>query len=173
MARDHARILTAIWRDEDFRALTVDQQHTYLAVVSQQALTYAGVLDYRPGRLAALAKDNTPARVAKAVKSLERPRFLLVDRETEELLARSYVRHDGVMNRLNMGKAVARAVDEIVSLPLRRAVLEELARLYGDKPALMGWGGFAELNPDAMDTVTAMASTIPFPMASPNASKGA
>jgi len=166
MARDHARIFTSIWRDTDFRALTVDAQHTYLAIVSQEALTYAGVLDYRPGRLAALSKDATARRVEAAVKTLERLRFVVVDRETEELLARSYVRHDGVMDRVNMGKAVARAMNKVVSMPLYGAVIDELARLYREKPNLAGFHGLGDLNPDAMARVEAMASTIPLPMAS-------
>lgn len=166
MARDHARILTAIWRDPDFRALPLEPQYAYLAIVSQQALTYAGVLDYRPGRLAALSKGTGTRRIESAIKALTAARFVVVDHETEELLARSYVRHDGVMDRVNMGKAVGRALDKVVSLPLREAVLRELTRLYVDRPTLSGWVGFGDLNPDAMAHVGAMASTIPLPMAS-------
>lgn len=166
MARDHARILTSIWRDPDFRDLNVDAQHTYLAIISQDALTYAGVLDYRPGRLAALSKDATARRIETAIKALERARFVVVDRETEELLARSYVRHDGVMDRVNMGKAVGRALNKIVSLPLYGAVIDELARHHRDRPNLAGWIGLDDLNPDAMARVSALASAIQLPIAS-------
>ncbi|WP_310962130.1 hypothetical protein [Nocardioides terrisoli] len=166
MARDHARILTAIWRDPDFRALDVGGQHAYLALVSQEALTYAGVLDYRPGRIAALSKGNTASKVERAIRSLAAARFVVLDEQTEELLARTYVRYDGVMDRVNMGKAVGRAIDKIVSLNLRAAVLTELGRHYAEKPTLAGWDGLAEVNADAMNHVTAMASTIPLPMAS-------
>lgn len=170
MARDHARILTAIWRDPDFRALDVNAQHTYLAVVSQEALSYAGVLDYRPGRLAALSKGNTGSKVERAVRALVASRFVVLDAQTEELLARSYVRYDGVLDRPNMGKAVGRALDKIVSLPVRTAVLAELGRHYADKPNLSGWTGLADVNADAMNHITAMASTIPLPIASGMAS---
>lgn len=166
MPRDHARIQTAIWRDRDWRDLTWEAQWVYQALASQEALSYAGVLDYRPGRIAALASNCTTRRVETAVSLLEVERFVVVDRLTEELLIRSYVRHDGVLDRTNMGKAVARAVDKIVSLDIRDAVIAELARLHRVSPGLHGWHGIAELAPDVMSAVQAMASTVPFPMTS-------
>lgn len=166
MARDHARIQTAIWRDPDFRALPMEAQWSYLAVISQEALTYVGVLDFRPKRLAALADGLSRRRVEAALVRLTEARFIVIDHDTEELLARSYVRHDGVMDRVNMGKAVARALDRIVSLPLRAAVMQELATLYSARPNLQGFVGLGELNPSAMDHITAMTSTIPFPIPS-------
>jgi hypothetical protein len=132
----------------------------------QDALSYAGIIDYRAGRFAALAKDLTARKVEAAIRELEAARFVIIDRETEELLVRTYVRHDGVLDRTNMGKAVGRALVKIVSLTLNRAVIDELARHYGDKPTLAGWDGLADLYPDVMDRIRAMSSTIPFPMAS-------
>lgn len=166
MPRDHARFQTAIWRDQDWRSLPWEAQWAYKMLASQESLTYAGVLDYRPGRLAALASNTTARKVDLAVKRLEADRFVIIDHDTEELLIRSYVRHDGVMDRSNMGKAVARALNKVVSLAVRRAVLHELSRLYEQNPTLAGWDGFGELNPDDMATVTAMSSTIPLPIAS-------
>lgn len=166
MARDHARIQTAIWNDLEWRGLNLEAQWAYKAIASQEALSYAGVIDYRPGRIAALAKGCTARKVEAAVKTLEADRFVVVDRLTEELLVRTYVRHDGVMDRANMGKAVARAFTKVVSLDLRDAVLAELARHYADHPNLAGFVGFRELNPDGMAQIAAMASAIPSAMAS-------
>lgn len=166
MARDHARIKVRIWNDPDFRALDVAGQHAYLMLTSQPSLTYCGVMDYIPGRLAVLSRSNTDAKVAAAIKTLERARFAVVDRKTHEVLVRSYVRHDGVMERVNMGKAVARALEKVVSNTLRDAILTELGRLYAEEPKLHGWVGFREIDPDAFSMASAMASTIPFPIAS-------
>lgn len=167
MARDHARMQTRLWRPEsDFRQLTMDAQWAYQLLCQQDALSYAGVLDYRPGRIAALAADATAAKVRSAVKRLETARYVLIDRGTEELLVRTYVRHDGVMDRTNMGKAVGRALTRVVSSDIHGAIIAELARHYGDKPGLSGWDGLADLYPDVMDKIRAMSSTIPFPMAS-------
>jgi hypothetical protein len=157
---------TSLWNDRDWRELPLEAQWAYEMLCQQQALSYVGIIDFRPGRWAVFAQGATTRRVNDAVKALEKARWVIVDRSTEELLVRSYVRHDGVMDRFNMGKAVGRAWDKVTSLPLRDAVLSELARLYGEKPTLAGFNGFADLYPDAMQTVTAMSSTIPFPMAS-------
>lgn len=169
MARTHARILTAIWRDEEFRALPIAPQHAYFTVLSQQDLTHAGVVDYRPGRIGSLALDNNAKKVEAAVTRLGQKRFVLVDRDTEELMVRTFIRHDQVLNLENMGKACARAFDTVVSLRIRGAIFEELGRLYGDKPKLKGWIGFADHNPDAFERVIAMSSTVPLPISSTGA----
>lgn len=166
MPRDHARIQTARARDEDWRGITLEAQWAYDAIITQEALSYAGVIDYRPGRIAALAKNATPKKVESAIALLEAERYVVVDRLTEELLVRTYVRHDGVLDRVNMGKAVGRALAKVVSLDIRAAVINELARVFQERPTLAGFHGIRELYPEVMDRVEAMASTIPFPMAS-------
>ncbi|MGH6979154.1 MAG: hypothetical protein ACRED4_07670 [Brevundimonas sp.] len=166
MPRDHARIKTARAHDLDWRDLTQEAQWTYDAIVTQEGLSHAGVIDYRPGRIAALAKNGTVRKVETAVKTLEDARFVVVDRLTEELLVRSFVRHDGVFDRANMGKAVGRAFAKVVSTTVRQALIAEMARHYRDNPGLAGWHGMRDLYPDVMAQVEAMASTVPFPMAS-------
>ena len=59
MPRDHARIQTARSNDEDWRGLSLEAQWTYDAITTSEGLTYAGVIDFRPGRIAALAKNRT------------------------------------------------------------------------------------------------------------------
>lgn len=166
MARDHARLKTSRNNDADWRALTMEAQWVYDSVLTQQKLSYCGVLDYFPGRLADLASGVTEARVRTAVKRLEKARFVVVDEGTAELLIRSFVRHDGVMDRANMGKAMTRALLTITSRKVRDAVLMELARLMETAPKLAGWAGFEELAPAEYAMASAMASTIPFPMTS-------
>lgn len=165
MARDHARIKTAIWRDPDFRKLKADEQWLYMTMLSQESLSRCGVLDWRPGRLSALASDQAALKVEKSAKSLEKSRFVVIDRQTEELLVRSHVRHDGVLDRVNMGKAVGRALASVVSLTIRDAVLTELGRLYAENSRSAGWHGIRELFPDDMALIEAMSSTIPLRMA--------
>jgi hypothetical protein len=166
MARDHARIKTSIWRDPDFRDLTMGSQWLYITILSQEKLSRAGVIDYRPGRIAALAKGHPASRVEADTLTLQRGRFILVDKQTEELFVRSYIRHDGVLDRVNMGKSVARALAEVVSFKIRSAAIDELSRLYIEQPNMPGFEGIGELYPEVMEQVLAMASTIPLPMAS-------
>lgn len=166
MARDHARIHVSIWHNPDFRALSASAQHAYFTIISQPGLSYAGVLDYFPTRIAALSAGNTPRRVAEAVTKLHTSRFIIVDERTAELLVRTYVRHDGVLGRVNMGKAVARAYGRVMSLDLRRCILTELAKAHRDDPNAQGWVGFSELEPEAMLQVIDQSAAMQSPMAS-------
>jgi len=166
MARDHARIQTARQRDKDWRALNVDAQWTYDTILTQEGVSYVGVVDYFPGRIAAVANGMTPRRVESAIKTLESARFVILDRTTSELCARTFVRHDGVLARVNMGKATGRALAKVVSQDIRDAVMVELAKCYRDDSHAAGWVGFAELYPDDFGAVKAMASAMRSPMAS-------
>lgn len=160
MARDHARIYTSIWADPEWRRLDQSAQHTYLMLASQPRLSYCGVLDYLPSRLAAQVSGLTDAKVRTAVRSLERARYVVVDRDTHELAVRSYVRHDGVLARRNMGNAVARALGLVVSQNVREAVLNELGRLYLKDSTLSGWDGFKDFDPIAFDMACAIACAM-------------
>jgi hypothetical protein len=172
MARDHARMQLAIWDNDDFKALDVASQNAYWTLVTQRRLSYAGVLDYFPSRVATLASDNTEARVRAAVRRLEKTKFVVVDKSTHELLIRTYIKHDRVLERVNMGKACARAYGLVVSPTIRDAILLELGRLLAADPNLAGWVGFKEQDPMAFGIACDMASTMPLPMPSTMASGG-
>lgn len=158
MARDHARILVRIWADPDFRALRADAQRMYLLACSQPRLSYAGHLDYLPDRLAKLAADETPDTVECAVADLEEARFLVVDRDTHELLVRSFVRHDGLLASPNMTKAMLKDRDGIISEDLRDALDDELRRAHQEARSLAGWKGFRAADPDLFRKVSAKGS---------------
>lgn len=160
MARDHARFQLAIWHNSEFRALSVESQHAYMTIVSQPGLNYVGVLDYIPGRLASLTQGHTVRRVSTAVRSLAHARFVVVDRDTSELLVRTYVKHDGVLDRANMGKALVRAFERVMSPLLREVILDELAKVYRRDQGLAGWVGIKELDADLMEQITDTASRI-------------
>lgn len=150
MARDHARVKTSIWDPgSDFLSLKVAEQHLYLALMSNKGLSRCGVVTYIPSRFEHLADDMTPARFRAAVKGLVAARYLVLDERTQELLLRSYVRHDGVLDRVNMGKATGTAFEAIVSHAIREAIGHELARLMRDAPSLPGWEGLAATSPNA------------------------
>ncbi|HEY9410386.1 MAG TPA: hypothetical protein VIP77_12460, partial [Jiangellaceae bacterium] len=139
MARDHARVKTSIWNDPDFLELKISEQHCYLALMSNKGLSYCGVIDYVPGRFAYLAADMSQAKFKTAVAGLVKARFVIVDEHTQELLLRTYVRHDGVLDRVNMGKATGTAIEAVVSWKLREAIGRELRHLMKDASGLPGW----------------------------------
>jgi hypothetical protein len=147
MARDHARIQVAIWSDPDFRALNASAQRMYLVILSQPRLSYCGTLDYLPSRLAVLAADETADDVESAIKALEHARYVVVDRDTHELLVRTFVRHDGLLGSPNMVKAMLKDRATVLSEPLRHVLDDELRRAFQEDPRLPGWKGFKAADP--------------------------
>lgn len=93
---------------------------------------------------------NRPYAAAKALIDGD---FIYIDQKTSELLVRTYVRHDGVMQRTNMGKAMGRAMQKVSSLNLLDILFGELSRLYADEPGLQGWNGLEDLYPDDFEKI--------------------
>ena len=139
MARDHARIRLDIWADEDFTSLSSPAQWLYMRLLTHGDLSYCGVTDWRPGRLAASSSDLSPEDVEHFAGELEAGRFLVIDRATEEALVRSYVKHDGLMDKWNLAAAVARTFTTVASKPIRGVISHELHRLQEDEPEYRGW----------------------------------
>lgn len=156
MARDHSRIKLSIWDDDDFLGLKSSEQHAYFVLKSHKGLSRCGVVTYIPSHFEHLARDLTPTKFTTAVKGLRAARFVVVDDRTQELLVRSYVRHDGVFDRENMGKAVGTAFNAVVSRRIQRAVGDELARYMTERPDLPGWKGLAAVSPKAYEMATLM-----------------
>lgn len=139
MAREHARIKTEIWIDDDFLDLTMPAQHLYLLVISQMRLSFCGVADWRPGRIAKLAHRWTVAEVDAAAAELSARGYLVFDQESEEVLVRSFIRNDGLLSSPNITKAMLRDYADISSRELRGVVVHELIRLHEENPRLKGW----------------------------------
>ena len=139
MARDHARIRLDIWADEDWRDLPSIAQWLYMHLLSSPSLSFCGVTDWRPARIAALAAELKGDDVEYAANWLEEGEFIVVDRDTEEVLIRSWVKHDGLVASPNMTKAMAKAHATIGSGVLRAVVVDQLERLKIARPELHGW----------------------------------
>lgn len=136
MARDRAAIRLDIWTDDDFRALSVSAQHLYLHLLSSPTLSYAGIADWRPARIAGMSKGATKASVTDAAGELTRGFFIILDEETEEVLIRSFLKHDGLMNKPNVAKAMVTAYGKTVSSLLRGVMVHELVRMNERTPEL-------------------------------------
>jgi hypothetical protein len=160
MARDHARFQTAIHHDPDWRKLDVNSQHTYWMLTTSKDLSYCGVIDYIPKRWTEFAAGLTDTKIKASVRILERARYVVVDRKTDELLVRSFIRHDKVLARRNMGNACGRALGNVHSQVIRDSVLHELGRLWNEEPGLDGWTGFKDFDPMAFAMACDMASAM-------------
>jgi hypothetical protein len=129
MARGHGRILTNIWEDSDFIALTQEQQRLYLFLISQPNLNHAGLLPLTLRRWSRKAGDLSVTELDKHIAALDDARFVVVDDDTEELLVRSFVRNDGVWKQPRVMGAMVSAAEEISSRKLRAALLCEVNRI--------------------------------------------
>lgn len=158
MARDHARIEVGIWSDPDFRSLEAAAQRMYMLLLTQPRLSYCGSLDHLPTRWAMLAPDDDDLTVGQAVKRLEADRFVVVDRDTHELLIRSFVRHDGLLKSPNVTKAMLKDRAALLSTPLREVVDEELSRAYLKDSTMGGWKALKAADPDLHKRVTGKGS---------------
>lgn len=139
MPMDYAQVRRDIWSDEDFRELPAASQWLYLHVITSPTISYCGVADWRPARIAALTADQTARSIELAAVELEGNHYLIVDRETEEVLVRSWVKHDGLMGKWNMAAALARTYGEVASKVLRGVIVHELRRLKKNDPTMRGW----------------------------------
>ncbi|GEM_PF-1536636 len=140
MPRDRALLNMAIWQDADFRALPVPAQHLYFVLWTHPGLSYAGVVDWRPGRLAAMAGGWSADDVEAAAACLEHRLFIVVDHDTEEALVRSYVRFDGLMKQPNLGVSFALAYAAVASADVRGVIVHEAHKLHDREPSLPSWG---------------------------------
>lgn len=154
MARGFAKIYVSIWSDEDFKALPADLQHAYFVLMSQPRLSMCGLLDYMPNRLSKCCYEWTVDTVETLVKGLEKERYVVVDRDTNELLVRSFIRNDEVMRVPNLAKAAASAYGEVMSAELRDAIDDELRKAFKEAPDMAGWKALKESNPVLFRNVT-------------------
>lgn len=130
MARDRANINTNIWTDQDWRDLPMAEQHLYMMLLSHPTLSYAGVGDWRTARLAAMTGDATPQSITAAAEGLQAARFVFIDEETEEILIRSFLRHDGLLKQPKLSISMVNAYGAIASSRIREVVTFELQKLH-------------------------------------------
>jgi hypothetical protein len=139
MARDRANLRIDLWADEDWRKLSMGAQHLYMLILSHSTLNYAGVADWRPGRLAALTSGRTPDDIKRDAQELSAASFIYADEMTEEVLIRSFLRHDGVIKHPRLHVSMAKDYAGISSDDIRAFIAFEAQKLHGEIPTLALW----------------------------------
>lgn len=134
MARDRANINTNLWTDADWRDLDDAEQRLYMLLMTHPSLSYAGVADWRPGRLAAMSRDSSREAVERAAKGLQAKRFVFIDEDTEEILVRSFLRHDGLLKQPKLAVSMSNAFGSIASREIQMVIVNELQRLHSEFP---------------------------------------
>lgn len=162
MARDRANIRTDIWADTDWRELTETAQRLYLLLLSHSTLNYAGVADWRPKRIVPLSASSTLDGVLEAARELERMHFIVADDDTEEILIRSFIKHDGLLKSPNLVKAMSAAYAGIASRKIREVVAFEVQKLHSRNPEMKAWELIGTLLDEPSRDIRAEGSEEPF-----------
>lgn len=129
MAREYAKILTRIWADSDFKRLSAEGQRLYFQVISQPDISMAGVVTLAEKRWSLQVSDCDEEHISAALQELEGRRFLVVDRGTQEVLVRSFVRSDECWKSPTSMKGVESAVRSVLSESLKAVIRDELLRI--------------------------------------------
>lgn len=139
MAREYGQLRHDIWNDDDWLDLTVPAQHLYMTLLSDPTLSYCGVTDWRPGRIAQRAGENPTAATILAGQELSYAYFIVVDEDTEEVLIRSYLRHDPILKNPRLAVTMANDYGTVGSRKIRAALVHELLRLKKENPEWAAW----------------------------------
>lgn len=133
--RKEARISTAVWRNRSFTSLPLACQGLYWMLLSQPDVSMCGVLPYLPGRWEAMCGSED---IDKALGILEDAGTVVVDRDTSEVLIRTFVRHDGVLRSPKTRAGMWKAWDSVLSDKLRAVILDQ-ASSHVEEAVSEGW----------------------------------
>lgn len=161
MARKAARLLVSIWDDAEFTALCAVEQVIYFSVLSSRDLSWCGVNPLLPQRMSRISRDMNARKAERALEILAERRFLLIDHDTAEVAARTFVRHDDILSSPNVSKAMCRALEVVRSDHIRSAIFGELIRLHDEQPDARGWASIKGAFPDVFSQVSAKGSANP------------
>ncbi len=137
--KDHARVNLDIWNDDDWLDLSPAAQHLYFVLWTSPSLSYCGVGDWNPKKIAQRSKKWTVEAVERAAAELNRELFALFDPGTDEFLLRSWIKHDGLWRMPNMAVSMANARAAVASRTLRGVIVFEVAKLRSSHPESKGW----------------------------------
>lgn len=125
MANAYGRVLSTIWRDDDFRRLDMPAQWLYVVLLSSPDRNLVGIVPFTPRRWQSGVEHVHIDEIGKALDVLTERRFVLHDDTTDELLIRTSVKHDPPRNP-NVAVGMWRQWERIASDVLRHAVVEQL-----------------------------------------------
>lgn len=128
MARDYGKLFTRAWGDADFRALTGEAQGLYQQLISQPDMSMAGVITTAPPRWAGQSSNGTAKKVQASLQELERRRFIVSDKDTQETLVRSFIRNDLMWRSPKSMIGIDSSVRSVLSVKLKTEIAAELAR---------------------------------------------
>jgi hypothetical protein len=129
LARQYAQIITAIWRDDDFTALPHDEQWMYLLLNTQPDISAAGVLTLAITRWAKRSPTMKPEMINELLDRLAVKRFVAIDRDTDEVLVRTFIRWDKGYSNPKRQPAIRDAINAVESESILAVLAVEVDRI--------------------------------------------
>lgn len=126
MARTYARIDVKRGNDDDWRALTLPQKAVYDFLLTNPKLSTCGALDVKLAVWCRYSPELDVDTLTALLEDLETAGMIAWDRDTDELLIRTFVRHDGVLQNRNLGRGMWAAWESIESDMLRSVLVDNL-----------------------------------------------
>lgn len=133
MAREFGKLWFSMFTDEDFARQPVGDKYLYQTLLGQPSMNYAGVQAINMRRLRKANRDGdvlpSEAEIEKRLIRLEERGFVFTDDETGELLVRSFMRVDGIIEQPNVLKSALRQAAQVESPKIAAVLLSEIERL--------------------------------------------
>jgi hypothetical protein len=147
----------------------------YFFPLSQEDVAQDGVLALRLRRWSGSASGLDEAVVVEELNELAAGRFVVIDRDTEELLIRSFIRRDGVYRQPNLLRAAKKHLVLVKSPAIRAALAAEMLRIRSLDDVPQGSVAdvdamFAELFVESVEIPADMPTSKGSPKGSPNPS---
>lgn len=136
--RTFARMENTLLLNDDWVGLSTDAQSLYVTLLIHPNLSMCGVTDWFPKRLSHYSAMNVKDVIA-AGRELEGAGFVVIDEETDEVMIRSFLRHDVPLKSPKTAVSVDKAYCAVVSRKLRKAIVHEAIRLRAENPDWSGW----------------------------------
>ena len=128
----YVKVVRSIWTDSEWLELSSTEKLIYLQLISQPNISKCGVLPFVPRRWAHMHPDLGPDELNAAIDSLESLGYVFVDRDTEELLVRTYMRYDEAWRQTNGVRGIQIEAEQIMSKTLLQQVLQEFEQASGN-----------------------------------------
>jgi hypothetical protein len=129
MARTFAQFQLRTWVDGEWTALSIEAQHLYTLLLSQEDCGPSGLIPLRPRRWANLSANNTVEKVMAALAELDDAAFLVVDHDTSEVLIRTFIRNGENYKLVRLLRTALDQAERAESPRIRSALGQELALL--------------------------------------------
>lgn len=129
MARQFAQFQLRMWVDDEWTNLTIEAQHLYKLLLSQEDLGPSGLIPLRPRRWGNLSRNGSVDKVDAALDELDAASFVVVDRETAEVLIRTFIRGSENYKHIRLLRMALNQAERAEGPRIRSALGQELGQL--------------------------------------------